>query len=246
MRASRGPMWLGILAILLGLLWFLNNIGLTRTDIGRLFVTYWPVLLILWGCEVLIRDVSYRSQGESSSTGIWSTILNGGILILIGALILGGNLGLYRLDLSVIWKLFWPVVLILLGWSLLRGTTSTGGTHWAIMSGIELRNKGWSLESGNMIAFMGSIDLDMTVAEIPEKETVLNLTAVMGGIEVRAPDDVSVECEGTAILGGVTFFGDTAGGVISSRRFSGMKVDSSKKKVIIYCRTIMGGIEIKQ
>ena len=245
MRASRGPMWLGILAILFGLLWFLNNIGLTQTDIGRLFVVYWPVLLILWGAEVLIRDVAYGSQGESRSTGICSTILNGAILIVIGALILGSNLGIYRLDFSIVWKIFWPVVLILIGWSLLRGTTSTGGTHWAIMSGIELRNKGWRLESGNMLAFMGGIDLDMTVAEIPEEETVLNLTAVMGGIEVRVPNDVSVECEGTAILGGVTFFGETAGGVISSRRFGGKEVDTSKKKVIIYCRTIMGGIEIK-
>ena len=246
MRASRGPMWLGILAILFGLLWFLNNIGLTQTDIGRLFVAYWPVLLILWGAEVLIRDVAYGSQGESRSTGICSTILNGAILIVIGALILGSNLGIYRLDFSIVWKIFWPVVLILIGWSLLRGTTSTGGTHWAIMSGIELRNKGWRLESGNMLAFMGGIDIDMTVAEIPEEETVLNLTAVMGGIEVRVPNDVSVECEGTAILGGVTFFGETAGGVISSRRFGGKEVDTSKKKVIIYCRTIMGGIEIKQ
>ncbi len=245
MRASRGPMWLGILAILFGLLWFLNNIGLTQTDIGRLFVVYWPVLLILWGAEVLIRDVAYGSQGESRSTGICSTILNGAILIVIGALILGSNLGIYRLDFSIVWKIFWPVVLILIGWSLLRGTTSTGGTHWAIMSGIELRNKGWRLESGNMLAFMGGIDIDMTVAEIPEEETVLNLTAVMGGIEVRVPNDVSVECEGTAILGGVTFFGETAGGVISSRRFGGKEVDTSKKKVIIYCRTIMGGIEIK-
>jgi hypothetical protein len=245
MRASRGPMWLGILAILFGLLWFLNNIGLTQTDIGRLFVVYWPVLLILWGAEVLIRDVAYGSQGESRSTGICSTILNGAILIVIGALILGSNLGIYRFDFSIVWKIFWPVVLILIGWSLLRGTTSTGGTHWAIMSGIELRNKGWRLESGNMLAFMGGIDIDMTVAEIPEEETVLNLTAVMGGIEVRVPNDVSVECEGTAILGGVTFFGETAGGVISSRRFGGKEVDTSKKKVIIYCRTIMGGIEIK-
>ncbi|HXL04947.1 MAG TPA: cell wall-active antibiotics response protein LiaF [Bacillota bacterium] len=246
MRESQGRMCLGALAILLGLLWFLNNIGLTQTDIGRLISVYWPVIFILFGTELIIRDTTCRSQEESRSADIRSAVLNGAILIVIGALILGSNLGIYRLDLSVIWRVFWPVVLILIGWSLLRGTTTTGGTHWAIMSGIELRNKGWRLESGNMIAFMGGINLDLTVAEIPEKDTVLNLTAIMGGINVRVPDNINVECDGTAILGGVRFFNERAGGLISSRRFSGKEVDTSKKRVIIYSRAIMGGIEIKR
>ena len=97
-----------------------------------------------------------------------------------------------------------------------------------------------------MIAFMGGINLDLTVAEIPETDTVLNLTAIMGGIEVKVPDDVNVECEGTAILGGVTFLGESAGGVISSRRFGTREVDMSKKKVIIHSRTIMGSVEVKR
>jgi hypothetical protein len=246
MDSSRRPMWLGVVAILLGLLWFFNNIGITHVAIGRLIAVYWPVLFVIWGLEIILREITYRSQAESRSTGLRSTVLNGAILVVIGALILGSNLGIWSLNLSVVWQVFWPVVLILIGWSILRGTTTTGGTHWAIMSGIELRNKGWRLESGNMIAFMGGIDLDLTVAEIPEKDTVLNLTAIMGGIDVRVPDNVNVECEGTAILGGVRFFNESAGGLISSRRFGGQEVDTSKKKVIVYCRTIMGGIEIKR
>jgi len=246
MDSSRGPMWLGVVAILLGLFWLLNNIGMTHIAVGRLLAVYWPVLFIIWGLEIILRGITYGSQEESRSTGLRSTMLNGVILVVLGALILGSNLGIWHLDFSVVWKVFWPVMLILIGWSLLRGVTSTGGTHWAIMSGIELRNKGWRLESGNMIAFMGGINLDLTVAEIPETDTVLNLTAVMGGIEVKVPDDINVECEGTGILGGVTFLGETAGGVISSRRFGGREIDTSKKRVVINCRTVLGGIEVKR
>ena len=246
MDSSRGPMWRGVVAILLGLLWLLNNIGMTHIAVGRLITVYWPVLFIIWGLEIILRETAYRSQEESRSTGLRSTVLNGVILAVLGAVILGSNLGIWHLNFSVVWKVFWPVILILIGWSLLRGVTSTGGTHWAIMSGIELRNKGWKLESGNMIAFMGGINLDLTVAEIPEADTVLNLTAIMGGIEVKVPDDVSVECEGTAILGGVTFLGESAGGVISSRRFGTREVDMSKKKVTIHSRTVMGSVEVKR
>jgi hypothetical protein len=246
MDSSRGPMWLGVVAILLGLLWLLNNIGMTHIAVGRLITVYWPVLFIIWGLEIILRETIYGSKEESRSTGLRSTVLNGVILAVLGTLILGSNLGIWHLNFSVVWKVFWPVILILIGWGLLRGVTSTGGTHWAIMSGIELRNKVWKLESGNMIAFMGGINLDLTVAEIPETDTVLNLTAIMGGIEVKVPDDVNVECEGTAILGGVTFLGESAGGVISSRRFGTREVDMSKKKVIIHSRTIMGSVEVKR
>lgn len=108
---------------------------------------------------------------------------------------------MYELDLSVFWKVFWPAVLILTGWGLLRKTTSSGGFHWAVMSGIELKNEGWKVADGNFVAFMGGVELDLTVADFPEREVVLGLVAVMGGIDVRVPDDLAVECAGTAVLG---------------------------------------------
>ena len=44
--------------------------------------------------------------------------------------------------------------------------------------------------------------MDLTAAEIPDGETLLDLTAIMGGIDVKIPPDLAVVYEGTAILGG--------------------------------------------
>lgn len=85
------------------------------------------------------------------------------------------------------------------------------------MSGIELESQGWKPTSGGYTAFMGGIDLDLRAAEIPEGEAVVNLTAVVGAIEVKLPRDLEVDCRGTPVLGGVTLLGEEAAGLFASR-----------------------------
>ncbi|NPV53970.1 MAG: cell wall-active antibiotics response protein [Firmicutes bacterium] len=248
--SRRGSVLFGLLIVAVGVIWLLNNLGITSIDMGELFSTYWPVLLIIWGIDALTRGSTW-SGGEDDRSGGRSSGSNptGWILLIIGLVILGRNIGLYQLNLSIVWRVLWPVILILVGWSLLRATTSagSGGVHWAVMSGVEFKNKEWKLQDGSFIAIMGGVDLDLTVADIPEKETVLDLTAIMGGVDVKVPPDLQVECEGTAILGGVNFFGEEGGGIIASRiaRYAGGAAEGSRRRLRIRCRTLMGGVEVK-
>ncbi|MEW6171486.1 MAG: cell wall-active antibiotics response protein LiaF [Bacillota bacterium] len=238
----RRPMFAGILVIALGVVWLLKNLGLLTMDIGDLFRVYWPVLLIAWGVDVLVPGLDRGGAVWRFGTG---RLLNGLVLLLLGAVILGSNLGYYQLNFGLFWKVFWPVLIILLGWSILRGGVAGGGTHWAVMSGLELKNEGWKLDDGNYLAFMGGAKIDLSVAEIPQRETTLSITAVMGGVEVRVPPGLNVECEGAAVLGGVKFFREEAGGIVASRRLVRSGNTDSQARVKIYCRAVMGGIEIK-
>ncbi|MEW5865533.1 MAG: cell wall-active antibiotics response protein LiaF [Bacillota bacterium] len=240
------PVLLGLGVIALGIVWLLRNLGIVEVDIGDLFATYWPVLLIVWGIDALVSAIISRA-GEESRRGVFSGAgLVGLFLLVLGLVILGRNMGLYWVDLSILFRILWPAVIILIGWSLIRGASGCGGTRWAVMSGIDLKNRGWRLEDGNYIAIMGGANLDLTCADIPDKETVLNLTAVMGGINVKVPADLEVECEGTAILGGVKFFDEEGGGVVAARRTIQEGVEGSQKKVTIRAWTLMGGIEVKR
>ncbi|RJQ30390.1 MAG: hypothetical protein C4589_03515 [Peptococcaceae bacterium] len=234
------PVFFGLLLIALGVVWLLNNLGMAQIDLGELISTYWPVLLIAWGLDSLGRGV--RGGKEVSSGGI----VTGLVLLALGGAFLGRNLGFYELDLSFLLKILGPVILILIGWNLFRGAGGAGGLHWAVMSGIELKNQGWKVADGSYLAFMGGVDMDLTVADIPEGEVTLNLTAFMGGIEVRVPPGLAVECAGTAILGGVKFFQEEGGGVIATRRFASEGAPGSGRKLIIRGLAVMGGIEVKQ
>ncbi len=241
--SQRRPIILGVIVIALGVLWLFRNLGLFEVNIGRLIATYWPVLLIAWGIDVLIPGVLGR---ESEPGPLPGRLFNGLILIALGAIIIGGNLGYYDLNLGFFWKVFWPVLIILLGWSLLQGAIRTGGTHWVVMSGLDLKEQGWKLEDGSYIAIMGGAKIDLRAAEIPPRETVLNLTAVMGGIEVRVPEGLLVSCQGTAVLGGLNFFREEAGGVIASRKMKRPGAGDPAASLVIRGRAVMGGIEVKE
>ena len=227
---------LGIGVIAFGLLWLLINLGLLDVSIGSLIGTYWPVFIILWGADHFRR---YAKSGFSS-------IVSGLLLLGLGALILGRNMGLYEFDFSVIWKIILPLFIIFVGWALLRGPLNTmGGNNYAILGSLELKKRGWKLESGNILALMGGADIDLTVADIPDWPIELNLTAIMGGIEVRVPDNIALECEGTALLGGVEFIGEESGGIIGRTKVEQSGVPGADKKIIIRGTAIMGGIQVK-
>ncbi|MDK2931825.1 MAG: hypothetical protein PWR07_1956 [Bacillota bacterium] len=138
---------LGLLILTLGIVWLLRNLGVVEADIGGLIATYWPALLIIWGLDAIFSAVSPHSNGGSRSQGVFSASgIFGLVLVILGVVIIGRNLGLYHVDLSIIWRVLWPIVIILIGWSLIRGSSAAGGTYWAVMSGIERKVPGWNLD----------------------------------------------------------------------------------------------------
>jgi hypothetical protein len=219
---------LGGAFIVIGTLWLFNNLGVTQIPLGPLIGTYWPLLLILRGVSLMQED----------KKGVFSGV----IWLALGLGLLGRNLGLYEFDLTLIWKVLLPILLVHLGWQIIKAAGAKNA-RWAIMGAVELKDEGWPLTSDSFIAFMGGFDLDLTAASIPAGETVLHLIAIMGGMDVKVPPHVHVECEGTAILGGIDVFKTGAGGIIATRKWSRPGVDGAPT-LRIYCQTVMGGIEI--
>jgi predicted membrane protein len=66
-----GKRWVGIILILLGLLFLLEQAG--AWDFGELFREYWPVLLVLWGIWLLVRRATDQRErpvaGPATSAG---------------------------------------------------------------------------------------------------------------------------------------------------------------------------------
>lgn len=224
---------IGILIILIGIVFLLNNLNITDFDISQLISTYWPVFLILFGLSLLSNK---ESKGE---------IITGVIIAALGVVFLGRNTGLFHVDLSIFWKLFWPTIIIIAGLILLTGKHNLGKSNFAIMGGIERKKEPWALESGSYTAFMGGVELDLTIADIPEGETTLDLTAVMGGFELTVPKDITVYCQGTVVLGGLELLDKSTGGIIASTKSERIINNPTNKSLKIYCRAIMGGVEIK-
>ena len=230
-----GGKWIaGGILLVIGIVLLLGNLGLAKISLGWVFSTFWPVIFILAGASVM---ASQRGGG----------MLVGGIIVVLGVLFLVDRLGWWAVDLSWLWKVFWPLVIILIGIRILFGSPQNGNARWAFMGGIEKKSNdgSWKLESGGYTAIMGGIELDLRDAVIPEGETVIDITTLMGGVEITVPRDLPVICKGTVFLGGLEMLGRSNGGIYANLEASQGDVHAATRWVRFRCQSIMGGIEIK-
>ena len=100
----------------------------------------------------------------------------------------------------------------------------------AFMSGIERKYDSSTFRRGEAEAFMGGIDLDLRNATMEGEEATLDVTAVMGAVEIRVPQTWNVVNRVQTILGGTENH-------TSSR--------TGNKRLVIQGTVLMGGLEIK-
>jgi predicted membrane protein len=228
----RGRWTFGLCVMAIGVLILLRNLHVVNISLGWVITHLWPLLLIIWG----LNDIIENNHAQAKICGV--------IVTAIGLIFLGRNLGWFFFDWHMLWKLIVPGILILLGIAILTKSFYGGKSHFALMSGIEMKDS-WRVDKGTYWAFMGGIEQDLRMAEIPDGVTDLQYIAFMGGINVIVPPGLAVVCDGTSILGGVGFFGKENGGILANLHAEQGDIKNSPKILRIHSLTFMGGIEVK-
>lgn len=75
------------------------------------------------------------------------------------------------------------------------------GTVFAVMSSSQRRGSWLVPRALNVIAVMGSVDLDLRDAHFGPGVTEIKTTNVMGSIDISVPNGVIVECDGIGFMG---------------------------------------------
>ncbi len=103
-------------------------------------------------------------------------------------------------------------------------------SYSAIFSGRQINNRSDNLESLTALSFFGGIELNLRKAVI-EKDIVIDLTAIFGGIELKLPSNVNVVLKVTPLFGGVenSVINQDIGG---------------RPTVTLRCLAAFGGVEI--
>jgi len=185
----------GSFFILMGVVWFLNNINLIR--IYR-FV-WWPLILIIIGV------IHFANRKNVSDFSGWFFILLGGFFLLIQNKIVN-------------WEFvgkFWPVFLIVLGLSIIlhrKNPVSESEpdaekynsiTGIALFSGYKKKLSSKAFRRGKITALFGSAEIDLSKSYLNRSGAELELTAVFGGIDLIIPQDWNIELNSSAVFGGV-------------------------------------------
>ena len=237
----KGKYLFGIILIIIGAGFLLDQFNVI--SFGSIFSLYWPMILIIVGLLGLFDK-------KSSKFG-------NAILIVLGIMFQINSLDI--VDVNV-FSLILPVILILIGVNILFSKRKSlfhgkrneliyeskdSGSEFsknidldneidvsAFMSGIETNNRSQQFRGGRATAIMGGIDIDLRGASLYEDIAELEITVIMGAVEIMVPDNWRVEVSGTPLLGSV-------------ENKSGYNINANSPILRVKGFALMGSIEIK-
>ena len=193
---SNHSLW-GVILILCGIGFAGNVLDLWSFSI---FFKCWWTLFIIVPCVVSIAKKGFEPL---PTTGL---II--GLLFLLSAW--------HILPSGIVFKLFFPVLLVLIGVNVLtKGSAqkkqfrdytdaynSDTPEYNAIFGGQTITCSNEIFTGATLNSIFGGIDLKLQNAYIQE-DVVINCTTIFGGIDIRVPANVNVQVSGVPIFGGI-------------------------------------------
>ncbi len=199
MKKFGNILW-GLVFIIVGLILAGNALGITNINI---FFDGWWTLFIIIPCFIGLFK-------ENEKTG---NII--GLLIGIALLLCCQN----YLDFDTIWKLLVPAILVAIGISFIFKDTINSklnkeikklnenkkgqNEYCATFAGQDVRFDNEEFKGTDLTAVFGGVKCDLRKAIINE-DTVINCSAIFGGIEIFIPENVNIKIKSTPIFGGVS------------------------------------------
>ena len=193
---DKGNLVWGLILIVIGIIIGLNALGIAQ--INLFFDGWWTLFIIIPSVGDIIKN---PSKGENY---VWLAV---GVVLLLCAQEI--------LSFKIVGKLLLPAILVGIGLSILlkdrlgakvkekiKDLNKEGlEEYYAIFSGQEINPKGEEFKGASLNAIFGGIDLNLADAQI-QKDTLINLTSVFGGVDIKVPSNVNVKVQSTSIFGG--------------------------------------------
>jgi predicted membrane protein len=231
-------LWGGSLLLLTGLFYLFYNLNLLPFEVPT-YVFTWQMAVILIGVYALYR--SFFKGLILISVGVYF------ILPLMGAM--------PPIDIVKMW----PLLLILLGLSILFGSRFKKKNKKRYMKNYVLENpkneinegsfdittilggdsrqiSSYDFKGGKITAIMGGVELDLTNCYLSKDGCVIDLEVVMGGISLKVSREWNIKSEIVPIMSGIEDHD------LHSRD---VRIDPAAL-LILRGNVVMGGIEIKR
>lgn len=226
---------IGMAIALFGVVLVLDRMNLVIAD---QVLRWWPAVIVAIGATMF-------SQSRHVGGGI-----NGVIVMIIGGWLLLNTLGVLRVGF---WEMFWPLVLIGIGSSLVlqatrrRSRAATGVAAedtlsiFAVLSGVKRTSAAQRFRGGEVTALLGGAQIDLRQATIPPgEEAALDIFVMMGGCELFVPPSWNVVTPLVPVMGGID---DKR---VAPLPGSAANVgDKPAPRLVLRGLVVMGGIEIK-
>lgn len=219
----------GLVLVAVGVILGGNAMGWFNIDV---FFDGWWTLFIIVPCAIGFVTKPGERIGHLIGLAV-------GVFLLLGCLDV--------LSFETLWKLVFPIVVILVGLCMIfKNVFSTKFNEatkklnekinkddevGAVFGGQNVDMNGEEFKGRNISAVFGGVKFDLRKAKIKE-DAVINASAIFGGIDILVPDDVIIVTKSNSIFGGV-----------SNKKSS--KAKEGAPTIYVNGMAIFGGVEIK-
>ncbi len=219
---------LGSLAIGTGILLILRNLGIIPSEVSHILFSWQMLLIAIGGLNLIF--------GGKRSSAL--------ILLSIGTFFMLPEIFDIPLETR---KLFWPVILVIIGLILVgannskrflkhNGLKKNAGSDVidvvSIFGGSEQKITSKNFIGGSITSVFGGSEVDLSDAGMEHSEAVIEIFTAFGGTEIIIPPEWEVKINVTSILGG---FSDERNKIVTD--IPGVE----RKVLIIRGFTIFGG-----
>ncbi len=219
-----GRLIFGLIAVTLGVLWTLDNLGLIDSS---QVLRWWPTIILAIGVSKLL------------GFGTRPHLVWGMTFTVAGLLLLAGSLHLIHFGVEAMW----PIALIFLGVQLVMRSSrvrapDAGGdpmnttSTFAFWSQIERKPVSQEFRGGDISAVMGGSRLDLRGAKAAPEGAVVDLFVWWGGVEIILSENWRVVNESNVVMGGIEDKTKTPPA-------------DARDTLILRGLIVMGGIELK-
>jgi predicted membrane protein len=210
---------IGIAIMLAGLVMALDGLGLVD---GSAILRFWPLALVAVGIVKWISDPERVAPAV-----LWIAAGLGFLLVSFG-----------RMSFGVLWALLLFFAGASIAWRALRPRSLPGDRNEpgrldvvAVLGGGKRRNSSSDFRGGSLLAVMGGWEIDLREASIGGGLAVIDIFVLMGGGQIRVPEDWNVQISILPLMGGVDDKTRTAPGSNKTLRITGV--------------AMMGGVEVR-
>jgi predicted membrane protein len=214
------PLIVGGFFTLLGVLLTLDNFDLIESE---QLLNFWPVVLLA---------VGLAKWFDSDSSRIAAIIF-----VVAGTLLLADNVGLLRFSIFDLW----PLILIFIGAAFVarslgvnpgrRFAEAAREGNVAVLAERRIDVTTADYRGGRATAFMGTLHLDLSRADISNGPAILDVHTMWGAIEIIVPERWEIVGQVTPFMGGFE---------VKARGAS-----DPSRRLIVRGGALMAGIEVK-
>lgn len=219
---------LGAILIALGIILGINTLGIA--DINIFFAGWWTLIIIIPSLLGLLKP-------NSSKTGNL-------IALTIGVLLLLSCQNL--IDFDMVWNLLIPIILVFMGFSIIFKNSALAQVknrikdkkdankevpeYCGCFSNQKLDFTDEKFKGCSLSAVFGGVNCNLKSSKL-EKETVIEASAIFGGVDIIVPENTNVKIYSTSIFGGVD-------SKIKNKK-------ENEKTIYVNATCLFGGVEIK-